>query len=342
MLSPSVTAAMARQRGLVLRRQLVDSGLGVDDITRKVRTGALVAVRRGVYTAPDVWAAADVRRGRPLLRAYAASLNMSVPHLLSHESAALAHGMDIMRAESELVHITRFGVQGCRKRHGVCHHLAPFEPWQIVEVDGVPMLDRARTALDIARNHGQTGLAFGVVACDSALRLGTRRHELDAALTPMRCWPNVTVAREAVELSDAGSDSVAESLGRLVLAGLGVGPVQTQFGLRDGDREAWVDLRVGRHLVEVDGKVKYQRDGLADRPAEEVVWREKKRQDWICALGFGMSRLVWADLVPERRAITSARLLREIESTRRRFGDDLADVSAYVVTGPRPRHCRAS
>jgi len=328
---------MAGQRGLVLRRQLTSAGLDVDDIKRKVRTGALVAVRRGVYTAPDVWAAADERRDRPLLRAYAASLNMSHPHLLSHESSALALGMDTLRVERELVHVTRFGVQGSRTEHGVCHHLAPFEPAQIVEVDGVPMLDMARTAVDIARNHGQGGLAHGVVACDSALRLGASRRELDEALAPMRCWPNVTVAREAVALSDAGSESVAESLGRLVLVGLDAGPVQTQFGLCDGDREAWVDLRVGRHLVEVDGKAKYQRGGFADRPAEEVVWEEKRRQDWICGLGFGMSRLVWSDLVPERRAVTSARLLREIAATRTRFGDDLADVSTYVVPSSRRR-----
>ncbi len=56
------------------------------------------------------------------------------------------------------------------------------------------------------------------------------------------------MAREAVELADHRADNVAESLSRLLVLELGVGPVEPQFGLREGSRVAWCDLRTrGKH-----------------------------------------------------------------------------------------------
>ncbi|QIG45599.1 hypothetical protein G5V58_25215 [Nocardioides anomalus] len=199
-----VSALMRSQRGLVLRRQVLDAGVDEDAVRDLIRRGTWVAVRRGVYATAEHWASLDEHRGRPLARAWAASLNMSMPHVLSHESAALAHGLPILRPRRELVHVTRFGVQGCRTRHGVSHHLAPFRDDQIVEIEGVPTFDLARTAVDIARSHGSDGLAYGVVACDSALRAGATKQQLEAAVAPMRSWPGVTVAREAVDFADGG------------------------------------------------------------------------------------------------------------------------------------------
>jgi predicted transcriptional regulator of viral defense system len=332
-----VKALMVKQRGLALRRQVLDLGVPRDVLERLLADRRWVAVRRGVYATAEHWASLDEHRGQPLARAWAASLNMSMPHVLSHESAALAHGLPILRPRRELVHITRFGVQGCRTRHGVSHHLAPFRTEQIVDVEGVPTFDLARTAVDIARSHGPKGLAYGVVACDSALRAGATREELEAAVQPMRSWPGVTVAREAVAFADAGAESVGESLARLLVASLGLGEPETQFGLTAGGRTAWVDLRVGRHLVEFDGRVKYQRDGLADRPVEDVVWDEKRRQDWLCGFKLGMSRLTWEDVRPSAWDRTRVWLSREVLDTHRRFGTEVDDLAPYVVREPRRR-----
>jgi hypothetical protein len=332
---------MANQRGLVLRRQVLGAGLAQEGLDRLLGSGELVVVRRGVYTSAEHWASLDDYRGRPLLRAWAASLNMSHPHVLSHESAALAHEMQILLPRPLRVHVTRFGVTGCRTRHGVCHHLAPFEPHQILDIDGVPTFDMARTAVDIARSHGQkVALRYGLPACDSAMRAGVRRDELFSALEPMRNWPNVTVAREAVQLADPGSDGVGESLMRLLVLELGFGEVQTQFGLRDGGRSAWADLRVHRHLFEFDGRFKYQRiaeGGLAHRDPAEVLWDEKKRQDWLCGFKLGMSRVVWDDLMPRNWESTHVRLGREVADTAARFGVDLSDLAPFIIREPRRR-----
>lgn len=306
------------------------------DLHALLRRGEWVAVRRGAYTTRCRWEALEPHRERPVLQVRAASLAMVMPHVISHDSAALLHGMSIVTTTPALVHITRFGVVGSRTKCGVKHHRAPFTPDQVVFVDGLPVLDRARTAADICREHGS--LRHGLPACDSAMRLGDSRADLAAAHAAMRSWPHVTTVREAVSLADPGAENVAESLARLLALELGLGPVQTQFGLRDGGREAWCDLRVGRHVIEVDGRLKYlppEEGGVAQQPAADVLWREKKRQDWVCGFKLGMSRVTWRDLQPAQWEATQRRVLRECLDTNERFGTSIDDLAPYVVHVPR-------
>ena len=57
----------------------------------------------------------------------------------------------------------------------------------------------------------------------------------------------------------------------------------------------WLPLKV---LGEFDGRIKYGATGV---DAAEAVWREKKREDRLRALGFEVVRWTWADLmVPGR------------------------------------------
>ena len=129
----------------------------------------------------------------------------------------------------------------------------------------------------------------------------------------MWCWPNITRSREAVVYADPGAESVGESLSRILLDELGLGPVETQFAVRLPTGTVWCDMRIGCHVFEFDGRVKYRRPeqgGLADRPADEVVWDEKKRERLICAEGLGLSRIIWEDLWGAARERTKARLRR--------------------------------
>src|SRR5262245_41505867 len=103
---------MAAQHGLVLRRQVLAAGVSPDQIDTVVRTGEWTAVRRGVYSTTALWTGLDRYRGQPLLEARAASLNMVMPHVLSHDSSALALDLSMLRPKRRLAHITRFGVLG--------------------------------------------------------------------------------------------------------------------------------------------------------------------------------------------------------------------------------------
>jgi len=322
---------MAKQHGLILRRQAVARGMPPEQISALVRHCEWVAVWRGVYAVRALWESLDPYRGQPLLKVRAASLNMCVPHVISHDSAALLHGIRLLDEPPRWVHVTRFGVCGSRSKNGVKHHTAPFTHEQIVFVDDLPVLDVARTAVDVCREHGERG---GLVACDSALQIVEDRSLLWQAVDPMRSWKYVTTARSCIELADPRAESVAESLGRKLGIELGLGPVEPQFGLRDGGREAWCDLRIGRHLIEIDGHKKYrpvEDGGLAKVSADEVLWREKQRQDWVCGFKLGMSRVTWAQLQPNQWEATKRRVLREALDTNARFGTSIEDLAPYII-----------
>jgi hypothetical protein len=322
---------MAKQHGLILCRQVMAAGVPPERLDVLLKQGEWVAAWRGVYCVRALWDSLDDYRGKPLLRVRAASLNMSMPHVISHDSAALLHGVRLLNEPPGFVHITRFGVHGSRTKNGVKHHKAPFTSEQIVFVDDLPTLDIPRTAVDVCREHGERA---GIVSCDSALQLVGDRSLLWQAVDPMRNWRHVTTVRACIEIADAGAESVAESLGRKLVIDLGLGPVETQFGLRDGGREAWCDLRVGRQMVEIDGHKKYRSQaegGLARSSGEDVLWREKQRQDWVCGFKLGMSRVTWAELQPDRWEATKRRVLRECLDTNARFGTSIEDLAPYII-----------
>lgn len=334
-MNPKVIGLMANQHGLIRRQQALELGLHAHEIERLIATGQWIAVRRGVYATRAAWDELDIWAEQPRLRALAASLNMRLDHVLSHDSAADLHGLPILRANPDLIHVTRPDVGGSRTRSGVKHHGAVFRDDQVTWVDGVPVLDLARTAVDIAREHG---VLHGVPACDAALRRGVTRAQLRLAAEPMCSWPGKRSVDTSIELADPGAENVAESLARMVVLESGIGFPETQFELRDGERWARCDLRVDRHLVEMDGRKKYlarSEGGVADDPVH-AVWDEKERQDWLHRHRLGMTRLVWQDLWGVRRQRTINRIVRDHATTCRMFGTDLDDLSHLII---RQRAC---
>ena len=210
----SLRILLAQHGGLVVRSQLLDIGLSPSRITQLCREGALIVVRRGVYADAELWESLDAYRGRPRLRARAALMKLQRGWVMSHDSAALKLGMPLLRPQDSLAHITRPGFSAAWTRYGVKHHYARFRPSQLIDIDGRRVLDAARTAVDLAREHGEQE---GVVACDWALRNGTTRAALLEGLVPMASWPYVVRARSAVEHADPRAENANETLGRLLI-----------------------------------------------------------------------------------------------------------------------------
>ena len=172
-----------------------------------------------------------------------------------------------------------------------------------MRVDGFLVTHPARTALDMARLHG---VWPGMAACDAALRQGVTRADLERAAELMRGWPHKRRIDRAIELADPGAESYLESLARGLVIELGVGTPQTQFGITDGNREAWCDLRLGRHLFEADGLLKYDED------PQGALREEKARQDFLSGFKLGASRITAYDCLrrPPRRAATAGEGVR--------------------------------
>ena len=307
--------------------------------------GPWVVVRRGVYMEREQWdTLSTLEQWRA--RDRAAHVTTSVRHELSHDSAARLHELPLVAVRRDLSHISRPDVQGSRTEHGVKHHKSVVPSRSAVVIDGLPSTGVARTAVDIAREHG---LPAGVVACDAAMRAGVRRSELDAELAAMAHWPGVIAARSAAALADPRAESAGESLARLLVIELGLGDVEPQFALRLRGRVVWIDLRVGCHCFEFDGRIKYRAradGGVAVQPAEDVVLNERQRELEVCSVGLGMSRLAWSDLFGAARARARTRLLAEYAVTAARFGtrlpEHLAEFSRLHSHDRVPRARRAS
>lgn len=328
---PTLAAHASSQAGLVTRRQAVEAGCTERELRSMTAVhGPWVVVRRGVYVERALWDDLGYD-GRWALRDRAAHLNLHRPHVVSHDSAARAYELPLLRPRLPLVHITRPGVFGSRTEHGVKHHLTRRGVDDAEWAAGMPVTSLPRTALDVAREHG---LEAGVVACDAALGRGVPRVALAAELGQMRCWPDITRARAALDHADPGAESVGESLARLLVQELGLGRPETQFPVPNGTSTFWCDLRLGCHMIEFDGRLKYRdraRGGVADRPIEDVLWDERQRQRLICAHGLGMSRLVWDDFWGAARPRALARLRAEYQVTLQRFGPTLpVDLQLYA------------
>ena len=311
---PQLAAIAATQGQVFTRRQALEAGYDECEIRGLTRDGGpWVRVRQGAYVPRDDWLTWD-DDARYVAAVKAGLLRGSPDAMASHQSAAAVHRMPLRTRWRSDVHTTRTGVQGTRRQVGVRVHPAAVHPADEVVADGFPATSLARTAVDIAREWGYED---GVVAGDAALRLGAARRDLERIVTSMWAWPGVKAARAALLDVDGGAETIGESLARLLVLELGIGRPETQFLVTDGARTAYADMRLGNHLFEFDGRVKYvgrEHGGLAGARVEEVLWAEKRREDWLRSLGYGVSRIVWDDLVGPARRRARERLLREYQS----------------------------
>jgi hypothetical protein len=246
-------------------------------------------------------------------------LTAKKPLVTSHASAALLHGLDLLSLD-QLVHMTRTGVLGGRTEHGVDYHPARIPPIDVVDLLGHPGTSLARTAVDVAR---ELGYLEGLVIADQVLRHGVPRTEMRRVVAGMTHWPHVTRGRAVVEDADGGAGSVAESVARPIITELGFGRPQLQFEITNGGRTALTDFRISWHTFELDGKIKYDVDGpyARGRSAQQILYDEKKREDFVRGEDYGVTRFGWADLWGRRRRDLQSRCHRDIAATRRRVGE---------------------
>jgi hypothetical protein len=316
---PELAARAGTQNGLVTRAQALACGYRERELRTLTKPGGeWHIVRRGVYCLRTLWTSYD-DRGRQRLRVLAVFLTARKPIVASHETAALLHGLDLLTL-GDLVHMTRTGVLGGRTEHGVDYHPARIDPVDIEIILGHPCTSLARTAVDVAREDGYLP---GLVVADQVLRGGTPRIELQRVLAGMTNWPHATRAHVVVEDADIGAGSVGESVARPVITELGHGRPQCQFEITDGVRSAYADFRISWHTFELDGKVKYDVDGpyARGRSAQQILWDEKQREDFVRREGYGVTRFGFADLWGRRRRDLQARCHRDIAATRHRVGE---------------------
>lgn len=114
---------------------------------------------------------------------------------MSHQSAAVLHGLPMWPDLLDRVHVIRPRAGGGRRGRLVHVHPAPLGDGDVVEMNGMPMTSLARTVADCARTLSNTG---GVGVGDAALRAGLAPGQLAQQLEVATGRPGVPAARRTV------------------------------------------------------------------------------------------------------------------------------------------------
>lgn len=280
---------------LILRSDAVDGGWSDDELTRLVRRGEWVRLGRGVYLDGRLPEGAAARH-RLSIRAALARLGR--PAVVSHESAAVLHGMSLWGVRLDRVHVTRRPPAWNDSRAELRVHVAGLRDDEVTTIGGISVTTPVRTLLDLARS-----LPFekAVVALDGALHRGVvSDQQLRERLVDIAATKGCRAAARAVAFSDSRSESVGESRSRIVLHRLGLAPSDLQHEIRTADGRflgradfAWERERV---VGEFDGRVKYGRLLRPGQDPGDAVFAEKRREDEIRAEDWSFVRWTWADI----------------------------------------------
>ena len=263
------------------------------------RAGDLVRVRHDVYATRSAVesAATDPRQGHAL-RVATARAAVGRHAVASHQSAAVLHGIDLLRDPGgDAVWLTRPPEQyRGRPPDGVHLYSARLPRRHVRTMFGLPVTTATRTVVDLARS-----LTFmeGVVAVDSALRLGkTTDMGLSDALRSCTGWPGADRARRVAAFSSEDAGSVLESCARVVFAeaGLPAPVLQAAIASTAGEFIGRVDFcwPAFRAIAEADGMAKYD----DPRRAREQIMRDIRLRD----AGYKVVHFTWSELfgTPER------------------------------------------
>lgn len=278
--------------GVVTTAELAAAGTSRGQVQRLVRQGALVRLVRGGY-APAALVAARPgdRAGEHAIIASAALAVAGADSVVSHHSAALIHGLDLLGSgPGGTVALTR--PPGCRNhagRAGVRVHVAALAAGHVVTRRGVPVTSVARTVIDLART---CPFPAGVVVADSALHTGqTTKAELESVIVACARWPGLRAARRVTGFCDARSESVLESVSRAAFHDQGLPPPELQAWVGDEiDVIGRVDFlwRAYRTVAEADGAIKY-----AD-PSRAIAQLDRDKQ--LREAGFEVVHFTWREI----------------------------------------------
>lgn len=202
----AIAELASRQRTMVTRRQLLDLGVSSAAIQRALRRGRLHRVHQGVYSLVGPQA-------RPSLAAEQAALLACGPTaVLSHESAARAHGLRLP-LPSSTVQVTV--ADSDRSHPGIAiHTTAELHRRERHRVQGLLATSVARTLVDLAPLYRERQLAPLV---DQALRL-TSRARLIESLDRHRRRPGTPRLRRLLDPARPSEDTWSKAEARLLAA----------------------------------------------------------------------------------------------------------------------------
>ncbi|ALG84481.1 hypothetical protein [Gordonia phthalatica] len=277
--------------GIIRRTASLDVGYTDLQLRAAVREGVITPLGDGAFIRTELLPKYDVDDEIYRYASIAAGVGQTLP--LSHESAAAVHRLELLKPARSLIHFAKPGATGGRLTK--CRHVHVGLPDdEVVIVDGLPVASIARTAVDIA---AASDFAGALTALDSALRLGVTHDEL-AELAERHRLRGIAMVRYALRYANGLAANPGESWSRaqMIEARLPAAILQRHYVLLDGSN-AYPDFDWdGRLVGEFDGLRKYCRDIRPGESVEDVVVREKLREDALREIVDDVVRWIWRDL----------------------------------------------
>lgn len=283
---PILESCAAGQLGVFTYAQARAAGYTEAEVRARVASGRWRRLRRGAFTPAATWNTADERARHGIL-AVSAALTLGVDAAVSHTSAAVLLGAPTL-GWPDKVQVTRGS--GGHRIGGTLVHRALLPAEEVLVRGGIRLTTARRTLVDVARTEP---FRAAVVIADGLLRAGL----LDAAdLDALRGAPltgrGAGAARRVMAFADGLSDNPGESLSRVAIHAAGLPPPELQIEIAPRGPDGpgiRVDYlwRRQRLVGEFDGRLKYQ------VPAD--LYTEKRREDRIRSMGYGVVRWGWAE-----------------------------------------------
>ncbi len=275
------------------------AGRSTENIRTLIRRGELVRIGRGVYVrAATASAFSATHDGEHVLRAAAAVIQAGRGAVVSHRSAAVLHGIDVIGRHGTAVTITARPAGGRKGTAGVHLYTTPLPAEHVTHKLEIPVTTVARTVIDLART---LTFAEGVMAADSAIRRRlTSKSDLRAVLETCAGRRGVVQAIRVVEFANGNAESALESIARAGFddCGLPAPALQVWIPGPTGDLIGRVDFYWEKYktIAEVDGAMKYEDPARA----KAQLRRDKKLRE----AGYQVVHFDWTEITtnPEQVA----------------------------------------
>lgn len=266
-----------------------------DALRRALRDKKVEKVRRGAYRSPRATTgdrfkdAAD----RSVARTVAVSAQLGKA-CVSHESAALLHGLRLWRLPGSVHVIQNYRASSASARDIKRHRLV-LAPEERTMIDGVAATSLVRTVVDCCVSLHPL---LALVIVDHALALGMDRDAAIGSVVTRRDRRGRRRALLVLELGDKGAEPAWETWLRYLVLRAGLPRPTTQLPVRTphGEFRADVGWEEFRLLAEFDGCVKYVRGALGpEHDAERALFDEKRREDHLREEHWGVVRVTASD-----------------------------------------------
>jgi predicted transcriptional regulator of viral defense system/very-short-patch-repair endonuclease len=282
-LQQRIATLAARQHGVVTRAQLLEIGVSPAAVTRRLKSGRLRVLHRGVYVLGPFGPDRAIEMAAVLAGGSAAAL--------SHTSALRLWDM-LSTGARRPVHVSVPGTGRSGRPGIVFHRVAPLASDECTDVDGIRITAPGRTIVDVAGMLGSREVELALAAAEREGLIGGAELACLPDRYPRR--PGMAMLRallsEQTEPHFTRSEAERRCLDLLRAAALPRPHTNVAIGPYEVDL-FWPDDNVA---IEIDGR-KYH-------SSRQRFEGDRRKDNWLRTRGIEVIRVTWRQIAHEGTA----------------------------------------